>query len=122
MAQKLTDNMVKALSVPETGNKIHYDSEVKGFGCRVTAGGARSFILNYRTRGGRERRFTIGQFPEWKVGAARQEAASWKRRIENGDDPLAEIELARSAPTVADLCARYETGPHAEEARDLAAR
>jgi hypothetical protein len=49
--------------------KPDYDQDVKGFGRRVTAAGARSFILNYRTRGGRERRFTTGRFPEWKTAA-----------------------------------------------------
>jgi hypothetical protein len=39
--QKLTDNVVKALPIPATGNRIHYDKDIAGFGCRVTAGGAR---------------------------------------------------------------------------------
>jgi hypothetical protein len=38
-----------------------------GFGCRITAAGALSFILNYLTRAGRERRYTIGEFPSWKT-------------------------------------------------------
>jgi hypothetical protein len=108
MAQKLTDTIVKNLPSPASGNRIEYDADVKGFGCRVTAAGARSFILNFRTRSGRERRFTIGQYPEWKVAAARHEAAEWKKRIDRGEDPLAEIEADRSAKTVADLCARFE--------------
>ena len=46
---RLTDAIVRRLSPPKRGNKVYYDSEVKGFGCRVTAAGARSFVLNYRT-------------------------------------------------------------------------
>jgi integrase len=107
MDRKLTDSIVKALPTPEAGNRIHYDKEVKGFGCRVTAGGARSFILNYRTRGGRERRFTIGKSSEWKATAARAEAIELKKRIDRGEDPLAEIEADRGAKTVADLCDRF---------------
>lgn len=107
MSQKLTDAIVKALPAPAKGNRIHYDAELKGFGCRVTASGARSFILNYRTRNGRERRYTIGEFPAWRTAAARIEAAEWKRRIRNGEDPLAGLEADRSAPTVADLCERF---------------
>ena len=75
MSQKLSDKIVKALPTPVSGNKIHYDETVKGFGCRVTASGTRAFILNYRTRGGRERRYTIGAYPEWKTTTARHEAA-----------------------------------------------
>ena len=109
MAQKLTDKIVKALPTPPKGNRIHYDSEVKGFGCRVTKAATRAFILNYRTRTGRERRYTIGAFPDWKTVAARAEACELKKRIDRGDDPLAEIEADRNAKTVADLCDRYIT-------------
>ena len=54
--ERLTDAIVKRLPRPETGNRIAYDSDVAGFGCRVTAAGSRAFILNYRTRTARERR------------------------------------------------------------------
>ncbi len=108
MSQKLSDRIVKALPTPPKGNRIHYDSEVKGFGCRVTAKGTRAFILNYRTRTGRERRYTIGAFPDWKTVAARAEASELKKRIDRGEDPLAEIEADRNAKTVADLCERFE--------------
>jgi integrase len=108
MAQKLTDGIVKALPAPASGNKVHYDSAVKGFGCRVTTAGARAFVLNYRTRSGRERRYTIGTFPEWRTVAAREEAIELKKRIDRGEDPLAEIQAGRDAPTITDLCARYQ--------------
>ena len=51
----------------------------------MTAAGARAFVLNYRTKAGRERRFTIGSFPEWKTAAARIEAAELKKRIDRGE-------------------------------------
>lgn len=123
MSQKLTDTIVKSAvpsyrvvakkdgsksTTPEPVHSIIYDSDVKGFGVRITASGAKSFVLNYRTRAGRERRYTIGQFPDWKVGAARQEAAELKKRIDRGEDPLAEIAAERAAPTVADMCERFE--------------
>lgn len=108
MSQKLTDTIVKALPTPATGNKITYDGDVKGFGVRVTAAGARAFILNYRTRTGRERRYTIGSWPDWKTSVARDEASNLKKRIDVGDDPMAEVEADRDAKTVADLCRRFE--------------
>lgn len=108
MGQKLTDTIVKTLPAPSKGNKITYDSEVRGFGCRVTAAGARAFILNYRTRGGRERRITIGSYPDWRVSAARQEAADLKKRIDVGEDPMTAVEADRNAKTMADLCDRFE--------------
>ncbi|MGY3445636.1 tyrosine-type recombinase/integrase [Bradyrhizobium sp. USDA 4473] len=110
MANMLTDSAVKALPAPASGNRITYDDGdkcVRGFGVRVTAAGSRSFILNYRTRTGRERRITIGQYPDWKTAAAREEAKALKRRIDRGDDPLADIEADRDAKTVADLTKRF---------------
>jgi integrase len=108
MAQRLTDSIVKALPAPEKGNRITYDADVKGFGIRVTAAGGRAYILNYRTRGGRERRFTIGSFPDWKTSAARTEAGELKKRVDRGEDPMADVEADRTAKTVADLCQRFE--------------
>ncbi len=68
MGRRLTNRIVSNLPVPEKGNKVTYDAPngtgkdwTPGFGIRVTAGGGRSFILNYRCRKtGTERRYTIG--------------------------------------------------------------
>jgi integrase len=106
---KLTDNLLRRLPTPERGNKVTYDDAVKGFGCRVTAAGGRAFILNYRRKlDGRERRYTIGSFPDWGTTAAREEAKRLKRAIDGGADPVGEQEENRAAATVADLCARFE--------------
>ncbi len=104
---KLTDKGVRALEAPATGNKITYDSETKGFGVRVTTAGAKAFILNYRASG-RERRITIGSFPDWGVAAARDKAKELKRRVDNGEDPMGDRHEERTAPTIADLAARFE--------------
>ena len=109
MPLHLTDAAIRRLPTPSKGNKIHYDDDVKGFGCRVTAAGARSFILNYLVRGGgRERRFTIGRFPDWSATAARAKARELRRGIDDGGDPLADLEAEREAPTVTELCDRFE--------------
>src|SRR5258707_15300481 len=72
---RLTDQVVRQLPPPVKGNRIAYDSDVPGFGLRVTAAGARSWILNYRRRAdGVERRYTIGSWPPWAGAAARGEA------------------------------------------------
>ena len=108
MAQKLTDAIIKGLPEPETGEKITYDTQVKGFGVRVTAKGARSFILNYRTKQGRERRYTIGSFGDWTTGPARTEASELQKQVDRGGDPLGEIHAGREAPTMAELCDRFD--------------
>ena len=69
---KLTDKMIKGLAGHATGNRIIYDDAVKGFGIRVTAAGAKAFVFTYWTAG-RQRRYTIGSFPNWPLATARAE-------------------------------------------------
>jgi integrase len=104
---RLTDAVVKRLPAPERGNRITYDGLVPGFGARVTAGGHRAFVLTYWNRAGRQRRYTIGSFPDWSVTSAREEARRLKREIDQGGDPLAAVQAERDAPTVNDLIERF---------------
>jgi integrase len=102
---RLTDAVCRKLAPPEKGNRIYYDGH--GFGLRVTANGARSFVLSYRTRDGRARRLTIGDLGAWTAGAARAEAADLRRQIDQGGDPLGERQDERNAETVAELADRF---------------
>ena len=105
---RLTDQLVRQLPPPVKDNRIAYDSDVPGFGLRVTAAGARSWILNYRRRAdGVERRYTIGSWPSWSVAAAREEAKRLRRAVDGGGDPVGETQAMRDAPTVADLAERF---------------
>jgi integrase len=118
MAEKLTDGFARSVSTPvaDKPQVIHYDGEVKGFGLRVTKGGSRSFILNYRARGV-ERRYTIGSYPDWKVSAAREEAKRLKRLVDQGHDPMGERHEERAAPTMGELIDRY-LSDHAPRKRE----
>lgn len=104
MAEQITDRLVRSLTPPSKSNRITYDQIVKGFGVRITAAGARSFVLNYRV-GGRERRITIGAYPDWSVVAAREEAKRLKRGVNVGHDPMGVRHTDRAAPTVTQLAA-----------------
>jgi integrase len=109
MGEHLTDAVIRNLPTPATGNKITWDSASAGLGIRVTAAGARSFILAYRLASGRERRFTVGRFPDWKTKEARDEADRLRRLIKKeGLDPLADKRAEREAPTMGQLCDRFE--------------
>jgi integrase len=119
MATRLTDKIARAMAAPTSGNRIEYDTDVRGFGVRTTSSGARSFVLNYRI-GGRERRHTIGSFPDWPVAAAREQAKALKRRIDMGEDPMAERDAAKTAPTVQGLADRY-LAEHAPRKRERSA-
>jgi integrase len=108
MITHLTDAVVRRLPAPAKGNRVTRDDAVTGFGARVTAAGNRAFVLTYTTKAGVERRFTIGAFPDWTVTGARARARELRQLIDQGGDPLAEVEYARAAPTVAELCDRFE--------------
>jgi integrase len=117
-AQKLSEETIKRLAVPATGNSITYFAGAviqgakvpRGFGVRVTAAGARAFILNYRLRG-REHRFTIGAWPDWSALKAVREARNLRQRVDRGENPLLDRAPAPATKTVSnvidDFVSRY---------------
>lgn len=106
---RLTDALARSLATPASGNAITWDDLVAGFGCRVTAAGARAFIFNYRVKGsGQQRRVTIGSVGDWAAGAARAEAKRLRRLVDNGADPRGDREESRDAPTMSELLDRFE--------------
>jgi integrase len=107
--QRLTDFVVRRLPAPAKGNRVTYDAAVKGFGARITAAGARAFVLRYRRRSdGKDSLYTIGSFPDWSVSAARDEAKRLKRLVDGGGDPVGEQREQRGAPTFNELADRFE--------------
>jgi len=107
---KLNDEVVKRLPVPSIGNRITYFAGAtiqgakapRGFGVRVTAAGARAFVLNYRLRG-REHRFTIGAYPDWSALKAVREARSLRQRIDRGENPIEDRTPSPRTETVASI-------------------
>jgi integrase len=105
--QHLTDALIRRLPAPERGNRIVYDNTVTGLGARVTANGAKSFVLTYTVRGsGRQRRYTIGGCDRWTATDARRRARELKAEIDAGGDPLGDIEATREAPDMGALIER----------------
>ena len=111
---RLNEATIKKVEPPPKGNRIYRDGDTKGLGLRVTAAGAKAFVLNYSIEG-RERRLTIGPWPEWSATAARERAKELRRMIDQGIDPLAEKEQRRAAPTVEDIIKAYLTGHAAKK-------
>jgi integrase len=93
--ESLSEERIKRLPIPAKGNSITYFAGAtiqgakapRGFGVRVTASGARAFIINYRLRG-REHRFTIGAWPDWSALKAVREARNLRQRVDRGEDLL----------------------------------
>src|SRR5262249_13714384 len=109
----LTEQDVRDLRAPPKGYAIEYDDPergVAGFGVRVTAAGAKSFVLRDRfddPGDGQRRRseylYTIGAFGPnaWTVAAARAEAKRWRREIDKGiSHPMADRRGRREAVKV----------------------
>jgi integrase len=90
-----------------------FDTDVRGFSITIYPSGNRAFALDYRI-GGRQRRMTIGRWPEWNTVAARERAKELRRDIDEGFDPLSLRESAREAPRISDMITRYleEHTPH----------
>ncbi|OUS03984.1 integrase [Rhodobacterales bacterium 52_120_T64] len=90
-----------------------FDTEVRGFAICIYRSGNRAFTLDYRSAG-RQRRMTIGRWPEWSTTAARDRAKELRREIDAGADPLGNREQGRDAPRFKDLIDRYieEHLPH----------
>jgi len=105
-SDRLSDAGVGRLA-PRSGTFIVFDTVVKGFGVRVTPSGTKAFVIDYRTRAGRQRRYTIGKFPNWSVRAARKVGKELLQRVALGDDPVAQRKEDRGGEIVADLAERY---------------
>lgn len=82
----LTDAFAKSITPPQTGQETHYDALVPSFGLRVSAGGAKTWMLQRRVYG-QPRRVKIGRYPAVSVAAAREEARRISGLIEAGKDP-----------------------------------
>jgi integrase len=80
---------------------------VLGFGARRQVGTAVSFILAYRNRDGRQRRFTIGKFSAFSVEAARDRAKKLREQISRGEDPAESKAEQLHGQTVAEMADAY---------------
>jgi hypothetical protein len=104
----ITDQFVKRATTAGRASPIFRDAEVIGFGVQVRSSARKSFTLDY-TFEGRRRRVYIGDYPDWSVAAARDEAKRIKREVDRGIDPLRVRDERAAAPTVSDLAQRFLT-------------
>lgn len=97
---KITKRAVDA-ACPAANDQFLWDTEVPGFGFKITPKGARSYVVQYRM-GGREthaQRRTIGRHGVWTPDEARAEARRVLQMVDRGIDPREE-ERKRKRETV----------------------
>ncbi|QYU70317.1 site-specific integrase [Leptolyngbya sp. 15MV] len=90
-------------------NEEVWDSAVAGFGARRQRSTSIAYVLMYRTREGRLRRYTIGRHgAPWTPETARIEAKRLLGLVADGEDPAGDKRRQRSqVTTVAELCDEY---------------
>lgn len=102
---------IAKITPPAKGNDRHPVDGCPALYLKVTAKGARAWTFRYRPRGGpkagADREYTIGRYPEFGIMEARERWRKLYKRVRDGEDPLAEIEEARDAPTMRELAERY---------------
>lgn len=106
MKAKLTIRSVEAMK-PEAKDVVLWDSELSGFGCKLTPAGKRSYFLYYRNKDGQQRRPAIGAHGPMKPEAARAIARAWLAEVAQGRDPSLSRAQDKAAPTFDMLCDRY---------------
>ena len=106
MKMKLTIRSVEAVQAADR-DVVIWDTEVPGFGLKVTPAGRRAYFLYYRTQDGQQRRPSIGTHGSVKPQAARAIARSWRAAVVMGFDPSQSRLEQRAASTVGELCERY---------------
>ena len=94
--KKLTKKSIEAIE-PGARDIIQWDSEIPGFGMKVTPRGKRSFVLFYRTSDQTQRKPTIGHYPLIKPSVARNMALDMLTQVRAGGDPSADRKALRAA-------------------------
>lgn len=90
-AIRINKRSVDAARVPDSADTFYWDTELKGFGLRVTPRGVRSYVVQYRMRGKPARRMTLGiHGAPWTADKARETAQAILIGVKKGVDPVAE--------------------------------
>jgi integrase len=106
---KLTKRFLDELAnVPAGTEQTHWDDQLKGFGLRARASGSLTWVIMYRNRDGRLRKYTLGSIGTLTPEEARKEAKLRLADVVRGQDPGAEKDAQRKAMTVAALCDEYQ--------------
>lgn len=108
---KLTKRVVDGL-VPAAGEYTVWDSELRGFGCRVHSRGGKTFIFKYRVGGGRtaaQRKMKLGVYGSITADQARDLAKRAQADVVHNGDPAGVRADHRRSENVSQFAVRYLT-------------
>lgn len=106
MKGKITKRAVESIQ-PALRDTFLWDTELPGFGCKITPKGARVYVLQY-SRAGRDRRLTLGRHGiDLTSDEARREALRLRGEVAAGRDPGGERAAFKASPTLAIFAERY---------------
>lgn len=105
---KLTKNYIDKITAPADKEAFHWDTEIKGFGLRVTPTGKITYIVQGRVNGSSPR-ISIGPHGVFTVDQAREVAREHLRSMRMGIDPraIAKKEAAQRV-TLRDVADAYK--------------
>lgn len=87
MQTRLTDASIKKLK-PHASKQVDYwDQILKGFGLRVSPGGTKTYMIQYRKNGGHPRRLKVARYGEITLENARKKAGELLNIAQEGRDP-----------------------------------
>ena len=110
----LTDKLVNSLETTQPELLI-FDSEIKGFGVRVSPLGTKTYFYKYLNESKIQRKYKIGRHGVFAATEARKVAKEAAARVSLGEDPGGErkerkqkaCEERANLKTVKDLCEHY---------------
>lgn len=116
MKVELSDPFVASASVPPGGKRLEvFDAHRRADGLmlQISAAGVKVWVVRYRTKDGRQRRFEIGRYPNLSLAKARLEASKVRNDARGGGDPAGDKRReaaearAQTLRTMADLGTAY---------------
>lgn len=106
VTKRLTKRVVESLA-PGSDRYVVWDSELKGFGVRVTPQGRKTYLVRYRTTGGADRRLTLTTHGVMTTEEAREQARLALADAAMGGDPQGVKAERRAEMTMKELCELY---------------
>jgi len=106
---KITKKFVDTLR-PKPKDEVYFDCDLKGFGIRVRASGAMTYVVVYRNGSGRSaqsKKLTLGAVGKITPEEARLLAKKAIGSVAHGLDPAAQKSAARKAITIKELGALF---------------